>query len=61
MWVPTDGVNFNDMNSINDFAQKILPQMLKNNPQMKEIIKQNASSFDKETADKVVEIVDTIK
>lgn len=57
MGIPTDGINFNDMNSINQFAQKIMPDLLKNNPQMKEWIKQNAPS---ENKDEVVQIVDNI-
>lgn len=60
MWIPTQWVNFNDINSINDFAKQILPQMLKSNPQMKDVIKQNISSLDKETQNKVVEVIDSI-
>lgn len=57
MGINTQGVNFNDMNSINEFAQKIMPDLLKNNPQMKEWIKQNAPA---ENKDEVVHIVDNI-
>lgn len=57
MGINTQGVNFNDMNSINEFAQKIMPDLLKNNPQMKEWIKQNAPA---ENKDEVVQIVDNI-
>jgi len=55
MGINTQGVNFNDMNSLNQFAQKIMPDILKNNPQMKEWIKQNAPA---ENKDEVVQIVD---
>lgn len=57
MGINTQGVNFNDMNSINEFAKKIMPDLLKNNPQMKEWIKQNAPA---ENKDEVVQIVDNI-
>ncbi len=55
--IDTTGVNFNDMGSINNFAQKIMSDILKNNPQMKEWIKQNAPQDKK---DEVVQIVDNI-
>lgn len=57
MWINTQWVNFNDMNSLNDFAKQILPWMIKSNPQMKEWIKQNAPQDKK---DEVVQIVDNI-
>ena len=57
MGINTQGVNFNDMGSINNFAKKIMPDLLKQNPQMKEWIKQNAPQDKK---DEVVQIVDNI-
>lgn len=54
MWINTQGVNFNDMNSINDFASKILPWMLKNNPQMQEYIKNNVPQEKKEEVVKII-------
>lgn len=57
MGINTQGVNFNDMNSLNEFAKKIMPDILKNNPQMKEWIKQNAPA---ENKDEVVQVVDNI-
>ena len=38
-------VNFNDMNSLNQFAERIVPMMLKSNPNMKNFVKQNSSFF----------------
>lgn len=55
--IDTTGVNFNDANSLNEFAKKIMPDILKNNPQMKDWIKQNAPQDKK---DEVVQIVDNI-
>ena len=60
MGIDTNGINFNDMNSLNDFAQKILPGLLKGNPQAKEMIKQNMGNLDKETQDEVVKVIDWI-
>jgi len=58
MGIPTQWVNFSDMNSLNDFAQKILPTLLKNNPQAKEMIKQNAQNMDQK--EEIVKIIDSI-
>ena len=60
MGIPTDGINFNDMNSLNDFAKNILPWLLKGNPQAKEMIKQNIGNLDKEAQDEVVKVIDGI-
>jgi hypothetical protein len=60
MGVNTQWVNFNDMNSINDFASKILPWMIKNNPQMKEIIKQNLWNLDKDKQEEVMNTINSI-
>lgn len=60
MGIPTDGINFNDMNSLNDFAKNILSGLLKSNPQAKEMIKQNMGNLDKNTQDEVVKVIDGI-
>ena len=54
MWINTQWVNFQDMNSINDFASKILPWMLKNNPQLQEYIKNNVPQEKKEEVVKII-------
>ena len=62
MWVSESdlqGVNFNDMNSLNQLAEKIVPTMLRNNPNMKNFVKQN-SSFFWNRKDEVVEVVDKL-
>ena len=62
MWIPENemqGVNFNDMNSLNQFAEKIVPTMLKNNPNMKNFIKQNKNFF-WNRQDEVIEVVDKL-
>ena len=60
MGINTQGVNFNDMNSINQFAQSILPGLLKNNPQAKEMIKNNMGTLDEWTKEEVVKIIDNL-
>lgn len=62
MWVSESdlqGVNFSDMNSLNQLAEKIVPTMLRNNPNMKNFVKQN-SSFFWNRKDEVVEVVDKL-
>ena len=53
------GVNFSDMNSLNQLAEKIVPTMLKNNPNMKNFVKQNGAFFG-DRKEEVVEIVDKL-
>ena len=60
MWINTQGVNFNDMNSINQFAQSILPGLFKNNPQAKEMIKNNMGTLDEGIKEEVVKIIDNL-
>ena len=60
MGVNTQWVNFNDMSSINQFASQILPWMIKNNPQMKEYIKNNVGNLDKTQQEEVVKVIDNI-
>lgn len=61
MWIPTDWVNFRDVNSVNEFAKNLLPQLLKNNPQAKEMIKNNMGDFlSTEQKEEIVKIVDSL-
>lgn len=60
MGIPTQWVNFNDMNSLNDFAQKILPQLLKDNPQAREMIKNSMGNFDPKQKEEIVKIIDNL-
>lgn len=53
MWLDID---LNNENQVKELVTKMLAW----NPQAKEMIKQNASSFGKEAADKVVEVIDSI-
>lgn len=61
MGIPTDWVNFRDVNSVNEFAKTLLPQLLKNNPQAKETIKNNMGDFlSTEQKEEIVKIVDSL-
>lgn len=60
MGIPTQWVNFNDMNSLNDFAQKILPWILKSNPQAREMIKNSMGNFDPKQKEEIVKIIDNL-
>lgn len=50
-------VDFNNINDLNRLAEKIVPNMIKSNPMIANVIKQNASML---WADKQKEVVDVI-
>ena len=52
------GIDFNNVNDLNSLAEKIVPTLLKNNPMMKNIVKQNSSMLDAEKQKEVAEIID---
>lgn len=52
-------VRFDDPESLNRLAQKIMPWLLKNNPQVAQQIK-NSGLLEWETKQEVVEIIDSI-
>lgn len=60
MGIPTDGIDFSNIKSMDDFAKKLIPEIVKSNPQAKELIKQNMGTLDKNTQDKVVEVIDSL-
>lgn len=51
-------VDFNNINDLNQLADKLVPTLLKNNPKMKEIIKQNAWMFWAEKQKQIAEVID---
>lgn len=60
LWVdPKDlaWVNFSDMNSLNQLAEKIMPNLLKNNPGVANQIKQQASQFVPEKWAEIIEMI----
>jgi len=52
------GIDFNNVNDLNSLAEKIVPMLLKNNPMMKNIIKQNSSMLTPEKQKEVAEVID---
>ena len=60
-WVsPNDiqWVDFNNMNDLNALAEKIMPNIIKSNPNIANMIKQNASMLWSEKQKEVTEIID---
>lgn len=61
VWVdPNDmqGVDFNNIGDLNKLAEKIVPKMLKSNPNIANLIKQNSSSIIwSEKAKEVCEVI----
>lgn len=61
VWIsPNDiqWIDFNNMNDLNRLAEKIVPRLLQSNPNMKNLIKQNAGMFGEEKQREVAEIID---
>lgn len=57
---PTDlqWVDFSNTESINAFAEKIGPQILRSNPLIANIIKQNSSMLGEDKQKEVVQVID---
>jgi len=52
------GVDFNNINDLNKLAEKIVPWMIKSNPNIANMIKQNASMLWADKQKEVTEIID---
>lgn len=62
MWIHAkdlEWVDFNNMNSINQLAQKIMPNLLRKNPQIAKQIKES-NWLDWKTKENVAEVIDSI-
>lgn len=62
-WIsPNDmqGIDFNNINDLNLLAEKIVPQLIKANPNIANMIKQNSSMLGKEKQAEVVEVIDAM-
>lgn len=54
-----EGVDFNNMDQLNQLAEQIVPWLIKKNPNIANLIKQNANLvWDKK--DEVVEVIDKL-
>ena len=61
IWIsPNDiqWVDFNNMNDLNSLAEKIMPNIIKSNPNIANMIKQNASMLGADKQKEVTEIID---
>ena len=52
------GIDFNNMNDLNRLAEKIVPNLLKSNPNIANLIKQNSSMLGAEKSKEVCEVID---
>ncbi|MBQ9554076.1 hypothetical protein IJU97_03870 [bacterium] len=52
------GIDFNNMNDLNRLAEKIVPNLIKSNPNIANLIKQNSSSLLGEKSKEVCEVID---
>ena len=63
IWVPPhklEGVDFNNMEQLNQLAGQLLPDLFKSNPQAVELIKQRSSMFGSEKQKEIVDVIDNI-
>ena len=51
-------VDFNNLNDLNKLAEKIVPWMIKSNPNIANLIKQNSSILGAEKQKEVCEVID---
>lgn len=52
------GIDFNNMNDLNRLAEKIVPNLLKSNPNIANLIKQNSSMLGAEKQKEVCDVID---
>ena len=52
------GIDFNNINDLNRLAEKIVPNLLKSNPNIANLIKQNSSMLGEEKSKEVCEVID---
>lgn len=63
VWIsPNDmqGIDFNNINDLNLLAEKIVPKLIKANPNIANLIKQNSSMLGKDKQAEVVEVIDAM-
>ena len=53
-------VDFNNMDQLNELAQTIVPELIKKNPMVANMIKQNSSMLWAEKQKEVVEVIDKL-
>lgn len=55
-----EGVDFNNMEQLNQLAGQLLPDLFKSNPQAADLIKQRSAMFGKENQEEIVKVIDNI-
>ena len=63
MWVPANQLewtDFNDINQLNQLAEQIVPWLIKSNPNIANLIKQNSTMLWAEKQKEVVEVIDKL-
>ena len=55
-----EGVDFNNMDQLNQLAGQLLPDLFKSNPQAANLIKQRSAMFGKENQEEIVKVIDNI-
>ena len=51
-------IDFNNIQDLNKLAEKVVPNLIKSNPMVANMIKQNASMFGSDKQKEVAEIID---
>lgn len=52
------GIDFNNVDDLNRLAERIVPNLLKSNPNIANLIKQNSSMLGAEKSKEVCEVID---
>ena len=56
-----EGVDFNDTAQLEKLAEQLVPDLIRSNPRVANLIKQNSSMLWAEKQKEVVEVIDSIK
>lgn len=63
-WVPPhklEGVDFNNIQQVEQLAEQLVPELIKSNPVIANMIKQNSSMLGTEKQKEIVDVIDNIK
>lgn len=64
MWIEPhklEGVDFNNMEQLEKLAEQLVPDLIRSNPRVANLIKQNSSMLWAEKQKEVVDVIDSIK
>ena len=56
-----EGVDFNNMEQLEKLAEQLVPDLIRSNPKVANLIKQNSSMLWAEKQKEVVDVIDSIK